>query len=527
MTNPSLPDFIDFLSTPSSFIQPTSTVEIIQTHISVVAMTDQYVYKLKKPVLFDFLDFSTLDKRLFFCEEEIRLNRRLSPELYVGIVPLYASGGRLSFEAQGDLVDYVIQMHRLSDAGMLINQIKLPQFSAITLDRVAAKLRTFYQELLIQAKPNAYGDLEHIRHTIQEIFNGFELAPSKDMNVPVIALLQAYLLGFLNEQSELITSRVQAGRIVEGHGDLRSEHVHIHQGEINIYDCLEFDKKLRTVDWLNDIAFLLMDLDYRKRHDLAQRLETALLSSLETEDVSALLTFYKTYRACVRAKVNALKASEEEVPLPVRENCQKKAYQYYQLALRYALLGSQPTVVVCMGGVASGKSTLARTLASWLNLAHLNSDVIRKKQAGLAQYTRLDDTHRAELYTAETTERVYTAMIQLAHQETQARGAAILDATYRNVEHLQALRDYCQQNELRMLVVHTVAPEEVVRQRLKERESEKTVSDMRISDYDPNTFGVNYEVSSVTPLVTQVSTASSVEVVLSDTVIPWLRQQHS
>jgi hypothetical protein len=525
MTYPSLLDCINFLSTPSSFAQPTTSVEIIQTHISVVAMTNLYVYKLKKPVLFDFLDFSTLEKRLYFCEEEVRLNRRLSPELYVALLPLYAEEDQLSFEPGGKLVDYVIQMHRLPNEGMLINQIKNPDFSLDTLDRVAAKLLTFYQNLLENSEPNSFGDANHLRHTIEEIFHGFELPSSPEISASVTALLQECLLDFLDAHKELIKKRVQTGRIVEGHGDLRSEHIHIHNGEINIYDCLEFDKKLRSVDWLNDVAFLLMDLDYRHRHDLTQRLEATWLNALETEDVSSLLTFYKTYRACVRAKVNALKLSEEEVPLAVREESQRKAYRYYQLALRYALLGSQPTVVVCMGGVGSGKSTLAHTLASWLNLTHLNSDVIRKQQAGLSPFIRLEGTHRTELYNAETTERVYTTMIKLADQETQARGAVVLDATYRNAEHLQSLNDYCQQNALRLLVLHTTAPEEIVRQRLKARESELAVSDMRISDYDPASFGIKYDTSKVVSRVAHVSTEASVEVLVLDTVMPWLRQQ--
>lgn len=525
MNLPTLPDSIAFLKNPASFPVPTRSVEIIQTHISVVAMTDTYVYKLKKPVLFNFLDFSTLEKRLHFCEEEIRLNRRLSPDLYVGLIPLYAEAGQLSFEPGGELVDYVIQMRRLADEGMLINLIKRPDFSPITLDRVAATLLAFYQDLLKNQEPQTYGDVKQLRQTVEEIFQGFQLPPSPELSAPITRLLQEYLFDFLEKHADLITKRVQTGRIVEGHGDLRSEHVHIQNGEINIYDCLEFDKKLRTVDWLNDVAFLLMDLDYRQRQDLAQRLETSLLLKLETEDVSPLLNFYKTYRACVRAKVNALKLAEEEVPLSVREASKRKAYRYYQLALRYALLGSTPTVVVCMGGVASGKSTLARTLASWLNITHLNSDVIRKQQAGLSLYTRLDDAHRPALYTPEATEKLYADMTLRAHQETQQRGAVILDATYRNEEHLRSLHDYCEQNELKLLVLHTTAPEEVVRQRLKQRESENTVSDMRISDYDPTTFGVHYEVSKITSKVAHLSTEVSVEALLVESVIPWLRQQ--
>ncbi|TDB60399.1 bifunctional aminoglycoside phosphotransferase/ATP-binding protein [Arundinibacter roseus] len=525
MNDPSLSDRIDFLTNPSSFSEPTATVEIRQTHISVVALTDRYVYKLKKPVLFDFLDFSTLEKRLYYCEEEIRLNRRLSPQLYVGLLPLYFANGQLSFEPGGRLVDYVIQMHRLPEEGMLVHQIRQDDFPLHRLDNIAARLLDFYQTQLSKPELTPYGNHSHIRHTIEDVFHGFELRPTPAQSAPIPQVIKKYLFDFLDQHAILFAQREQQHRIVEGHGDLRTEHIHTTWAEeINVYDCLEFDKKLRTVDWLNDVAFLLMDLDYRHRNDLSRRLETTWLSALETEPVTNLLTFYKTYRACVRAKINGLTSVEEEVPAAKREESRQKAYGYYQLALRYAVLGAGPTVLLCMGGVASGKSTLAARLAQWFNCQHLNSDQIRKQQAGLDPLTRLPDHLRAKLYTPENTQHVYEALWQQARQQIDKQGLVVLDATFRQQEYLQTLVANCHTHGICLLILHTTAPEAVVLTRLKKRETEPGVSDMRLSDYSPEIFQVGYEPDSLAPQVLTVSTERPPEDLLLQTVLPWFRE---
>ncbi|MBU1821715.1 MAG: AAA family ATPase, partial [Bacteroidetes bacterium] len=398
-------------------------------------------------------------------------------------------------------------------------------FQPEVLDRVAQKLLRFYNELLANAGKNPYGNSENIRHTLEEITHGFDLLPTYGLPKWSEKILKEYLFGFLDDNAELLERRVQQGRIGEGHGDLRSEHIHITGQEVNMYDCLEFDEKLRTLDWLNDIAFLLMDLDYRHRHDLALHLEKTWLSALENEDVSTLLTFYKTYRACVRGKVNGLKSAETEVPPSIREESRQKALSYYQLALRYAQLGSKPTILLCMGGVASGKSTLAKELAACFNLTHLNSDLVRKQQAGLDPYTRLHDSERTKLYSQERTERVYESMLIEARQEIQKNGAVVLDATYRHEAQFARLADYCTSNEYRLLTIHTTAPADVVIQRLKNRDTEPSVSDMRLSDYHTGTFEPDFDPAGIAPVVLTVVTDTPVEVLVRDQVLPWIRNQ--
>ncbi|GAA4413952.1 bifunctional aminoglycoside phosphotransferase/ATP-binding protein [Nibrella viscosa] len=524
MTAPTLSDYIEFLARPGSYADPTTAVEIRQTHISVVAIADTYVYKLKKPVRFDFLNFSTPKRRLHFCKEEIRLNRRLSPSLYVDLLPVYFYQGRLQFYPEGRVVNYVIQMHRLSEEGLLVNQIRRPAFSLTVLDRVAATLIRFYRQSKATLGMRSYGSVRQVRRLARAVTPGTGELEQVGMPASTAYSLFQYLSGFPDSESERFLHRMATRRIVEGHGDLRCEHIHIEGSAVNIYDCLEFDRKLRCLDWLNDIAFLLMDLEYRRCRHLAGYLETKLLNALETEDVGALLTFYKTYRACVRGKVNRLKAAETEVPEPEREASRQKARRYYQLALRYSLLGSAPTVVVCLGSVASGKSTLAAALASWLGVAHLSSDRLRKQQAGVEPLTRLPDPERAQLYTPAMTDQVYNRLTGQALQEVKLAGAAMVDATYREPRHLQALRDQCRQEGIRLLVIQTQASEALILQRLRSREGQATVSDLRLSDYAPETFHLSYAVADLADTVLPVDTGEPVDQLIERRVFPWFRE---
>lgn len=519
---PLLTDLIQFLANPNSYSEAT-TVTLIQTHISVVALTDRFVYKLKKPVRFDFLDFSSLEQRLFYCREEIQLNGRLSADLYLGILPIHYNGQSLSFNPDGPIVDYLIQMRRLTDEGLLINQIRLPHFPLHCLDRLAHRLITFYQNAPPQTAP--FGTAATVLATVKEVTNALPITDEQSLHSLTTRWIKYYLFAFPQIYGKVFDQRIRAGKIVEGHGDLRSEHIHIEKDMVTIYDCIEFSQKLRCVDWLDDIAFLLMDLDYRHTHNIAERLESNLLTALEREDVQPLLTFYKTYRACVRGKVNRLKAAEPEVEPLGQTESQRKAERYDQLALRYTLLGSKPTVVVCMGGVATGKSTLADALSQLVGLTTISSDVVRKHLFGLDPLTRLPDNSRSALYSASVTERVYQELNKLAAAAINRDGAVVLDATFRQERHLRSLQNYCRKNRVRLLVIQTTTPSELIVQRLRMRETVPTQSDMRLSDYQSALFEPLYAVETVVESMLTVDTRASIPDILERTLFPWLSRQ--
>ncbi len=522
---PQLTDLIQFLSNPSSYRDSVREVSILQTHISVVAITERFVYKLKKDVKFNFLDFSTLPQRLFYCQEEVRLNQRLSTDLYLGILPIYWDGQTLSFNANGTLVEYVIQMRRLSDKNLLINQIKDPDFPLSRIDLLTHRLITFYQNTPSTPDIAHFATVDVIQTTIQEITADFDNYTGQTLTPLAAQWIPSYLFRFIDSHRSLFEKRVQAGKIIEGHGDLRSEHIHIENDIVTIYDCIEFSQRLRCLDWLNDLAFLLMDLDYRHCHPIAMKIQSKLLSVLEKDDLTPLLNFYKTYRACVRGKVDTLKSKESEISPTVRQESQQKALHYFQLAFRYAVLDSQPTILVCMGSVATGKSTLAKALANEFGLSVLSSDVIRKQRAGIDLFERLPDAERSQLYDKKATEEVYHELINQGVTEVNRSGAVILDATYRNKDYLDHLQLVCRKNTIRLLVIQTIAPIEVVQERLKKRETEPSVSDLRSSDYVPERFEIAYAIEKCVESALKIDTRHEMSAIINQDIIPWLIRQ--
>lgn len=516
---PSVVDLITFLSDKTSYDPPTDKVSILQTHISVVSLTSQFVYKLKKSVLFDFLDFSTLEKRLFYCQEEVRLNQRLSPDLYLGILPIYWDGKKLSFQAEGEVVEYVIKMRRLSDEHLLINRLKLPDFPMSQMDLLANRLLTFYQNTPTSPEISAYASIESIKTTMLEITSDFPDSTGQTLSPLAARWIKTALFQFIESNKSLLEARIQLGKIIEGHGDLRSEHVHIEHNMVTVYDCIEFSQRLRCLDWLNDLAFLLMDLEYRHCYPQAVYLQHKLLAVLEKDDVSWLLNFYKIYRACVRGKVDTIKFREPEVSPEVRLESQQKAARYFQLAFRYAVLGSVPTMIVCMGGGATGKSTLATALANEFGLSVLSSDVLRKQRAGIDLYKRLPDAERVHLYEPQVTDGVYQELADKGLAEIDKFGAVILDATYRNKVYLKQLQEICQQKGVRLVVIQTMATEKTIRERLKKREAEPTISDLRNSDYVSTRFEIEYSIEDYVEFFIKVDTDRANDTLINDAVI--------
>ncbi|MCU0444880.1 MAG: AAA family ATPase [Microscillaceae bacterium] len=505
-TSPRLEDLLDFLANPLSYPVPPEAVDIIQTHISVVALAGDFAYKLKKSIDLGFLDFSSLAQRKFYCEEEIRLNQRLSQGVYLAVLPIYWNDQHLSFQhlPASQVVDYVVKMRRLTEESFLVNLIQKPDFEAFRLNHLTKKLKDFYQKNLYTVKSQAIDDL--MGQNVAENFTQMRDSVHKTIPSWVYHILQKYQTDFLTHNAYRFAQRHQQGKIIEGHGDLRSEHIHLLDNQANIYDCIEFSERLRYLDWLNDVAFLTMDLAYRKRYDLVKYLKINLIDSIESEPVDDLLNFYESYRACVRGKVDSFKALEAEIPPEIRAFNSQKAQEYFYLALRYAVLGRNPTLIIVLGGVATGKTTVAANVAKYLNIKHFNSDTLRKQIHNLPLYHRLPDIARGQLYTPQANQMVYEELNRQALQTLDKEGFAVVDATFRNQVFLQNLIDICEKKQIQVLLIQTLASEQTVVARLQQREYEQVVSDMRLSDYQAQEFTLQYAAREMTKNYFEINT---------------------
>jgi aminoglycoside phosphotransferase family enzyme len=321
---PSLAEKVAVLMRPDSYPSPDGRVEALETHMSWVFLTDRHAYKLKKPVRFDFLDFSTLEAREWDCREEVRLNRRLAPKTYLGVVPLTMSGrDHLRLGGKGTVVDWLVKMRRLPSALMLDTVIKAGQADAAVVSKVAALLSRFYAGLApVPMSPSDY--IERFEREIDE--HRRELAipdyGMPDELVSSIALAQA---NFLQGSAGLLRERINGHRIVEGHGDLRPEHVFVGSPPV-VIDCLEFNKQFRIVDPADELAFLWMECAFLGAPAVGGGIWRGYAEATGDAVPGALLSFYRSHRACLRAKLSLWHLKDHDVREPGKWRSRAKKY---------------------------------------------------------------------------------------------------------------------------------------------------------------------------------------------------------
>ncbi len=485
-------ELLAFISQPASYPHRPETVDIVQTHASYVALAGSLVFKIKKPVNFGFLDFSTLAKRKHFAEEEVRLNRRLCTRIYEGVIPIYRRGGVLGFEdvdedeenGSGDIVEYAVKMRRL-ESGHFLQELLAERAEPSLLDPVIDTLTGFYNERVVRPEVTEWGRPDRLRISTDENFDQTETYVPEIIAAPAFEAIRRFTDGFYEVNRDLLERRCREGRILDCHGDLHTEHIHISSEGVCVYDCIEFSERLRYIDVANDVAFLAMDLDYIDHPHLARYVVEQIAEQMDDVDFLRLADFYKCYRAYVRGKVEALTSSEHEVPEEKRDIGRTRARRYFQLALRYAVIGSAPVVLVVMGGVGTGKSTQAAAVSDLIGVGVVSSDRVRKQIADVPLFERGDDETRERLYSDAMTERTYAAMQKNAVENARKGYPTILDATFSSAPQRRRIQDEMRNCGIPVRFVELQAAEASVRDRLSQRtDSREAISDARSDDYD-------------------------------------------
>jgi len=329
---PSLAEKVAILMRPNSYSGPVCRVEAMETHMSWVFLTDRHAYKLKKPVRFDFLDFSTLEARERDCREEVRLNRRLAPKTYLGVVPLTMSGrGQLRLGGKGTIVDWLVKMRRLPSALMLDRVIVAGEADAAVVSKVASLLSRFYAGLApVALSPSGY--VQRFEGEIDE--HRCELAmPDYGMPGELVSAITLAQANFLRTDGELLRERIRGHRIVEGHGDLRPEHVSIGDPPV-VIDCLEFNKQFRILDPAEELSFLWMECAFLGAPGVGEGIWRGYAGATSDPAPSELLSFYRSHRACLRAKLSLWHLKDHDVREPGK--WKSRARKYLDLADRSA-----------------------------------------------------------------------------------------------------------------------------------------------------------------------------------------------
>lgn len=451
-------------------------VELLQTQMSFVLLTDKFAYKIRKPVNLGYVDYSTLEKRKLFSEKELTLNRRLCPGAYIGLVPVVRNKkGRIQLDGEGETVDYAVKMKRLPMAGMMDY---LLQTDGVTIDMVAAvarKMVEFHAGAATGGDINRFGSLDTIRGNIEENFEQSRPYIDRALSQRQFDALKIYFDRFLEDHAGVLEGRVAGDHIRDCHGDLHSAHVNFNGDAICVYDCIEFNDRFRYGDTASEIAFLAMDLDRHGRSDLRQVFVREYVRVSGDRRLYDLLKFYQAYRAHIRAKVACFKLDDPFVSAEEKTEELEKARGYFDLATAYSL--PRPQLLITTGVTGCGKSSLAAALTRHLGLRHISSDVIRKTMAGLSPETPAVAPFGQGLYTPENTRRTYIAMLHETGKVIAGGESAILDATFlRHDDRAAALR-LAEQYNAEAMIIECRATEAEINARLERRQTEVGASD--------------------------------------------------
>jgi aminoglycoside phosphotransferase family enzyme/predicted kinase len=442
-------------------------IEMKQTHISVLLLGRNRVVKLKKPVDFGFLDYTTLNKRLDACENEVRLNRRLCSDTYIGIGGVIDIDGRIGFSGRtGKIVDYCVWMKRLPEDRMLDQMVANNTVSEKVIDRVAARLCEFHSSALRGPDVAKWGSLEEIRHNWEENFIQTRPFIGRTISEPAYNDIRLWVNEEIEAKADLLDRRTHEGWIVDGHGDARCESVCVMDEAVCIYDCIEFNDRFRCGDVASEAAFLAMDLDARGRPDLGYYFSETYQLRSGDEGFFALLPFYKCYRAYVRGKVLSFRLNETEFSEKEREDAATRAGNFFDQARRYASRLRKPTLITVRGLSGSGKTTVARAIAGELGLREISSDAARHSIFGDAKKPA---AYGEGAYTTEANRLTYRKLIDAASESLKAGRSVIIDATFREAEYLAAARAMAAQSGAQWRLIECRLPQDLARSRIAER----------------------------------------------------------
>lgn len=486
MTHPHL---VETMIRPEFYPHRPDHVELIQTHISYIFIAGEYVFKVKKSLDFGFLDFTTLEKRKFYCHEELRLNRRLAPKIYLDVVPISEDArGKLILANEGRIVEYAVKMITLPREKMLKTLFQKGKVDHSIMDAVAGKLVDFHRHAATGGAVDEIGSIDTIRRNHDENFEETETFVNITIPQHQYNFIQSYAHNFIKNQSALLNKRVSNHRIREGHGDLHLEHICIMEPEspeeaiegpvgisierIIIFDCIEFNERFRYDDVAAEVAFLAMDLDFNGYPDYADTFVHAYIRHSGDSEIGKLLNFYKCYYAYVRGKVVGFKIHEDTVGHNEQEEAARIAARYFELAYTYAARLEKPTLILMAGLTGTGKSVRAKRIADYIGADIIVTDILRKEILNIAPTERRHEEFGKGIYSEEITGKTYERAHKRAAEKLRSGKSVLIDASYKSRMDRQQAMEAASSSGADFFIIECVCPEDIVRKRL----------DLRLSD---------------------------------------------
>lgn len=482
------PPLIAAMLNPLWYDHTVASCSLIETHISWVILAGDYAYKVKKPVDLGFLDFSTLDKRRFYCEEEIRLNQRLAPMIYLEVVPISGSVGGPVLKGAGEVIEYAVKMVQFPQEAQLDRMLDAGRLMPRHMDAFARLIADFHQRTLVADNENPYGEPEHIWQPVAENFSQIRDRIHRDAPLAALAGLEQWSSSSFADLLPLLKQRKREGFIRECHGDMHLRNLAWVDEAPIAFDGIEFNAGLRWIDTMSEVAFLVMDLQGRGDSGLAQRFINSYLERCGDYAGLGLMPFYLVYRALVRAKVAAIRLVQPDMEDNVREAVELEFDHY--LALAEAYTGCRtPLLILTRGLSGSGKTTLTLPLVELLPAIRIRSDVERKRLFGLEAEEDGGAAPAEGIYSAEATEKTYRHLLKLAEAMLGAGYSVIVDATFLKRSQREPFRRIAQLKSVPMVILDLAAPSEVLRQRLRQRKGDASDADLAVLEHQLADFG--------------------------------------
>jgi len=473
---------INAMMQPDFYPHPVSRIQMLQTHISWVFLTGQYAYKLKKPLDLGFLDFTSLEKRRFFCEQELCLNQRLAAAIYLEVLPISRTDSAYQLGNTDNIQDYCLKMLQFSQDDLLDQRLDSGSFDPVWMDVLAENIATFHVTAETSQEIQAFGDAHFLREHITANLHVAKEHGGTLIEGSQLQAIRQFSETFIHKHAKKFTVRQREGRIRDGHGDLHLKNMALFQGRPMVFDCIEFNDEYRMIDTMSDVAFLVMDCDARARSDLGFRFLSRYLEFSGDYDGLALLPLYLSYRAGVRGKVACLLSDGQKIDTGEKSRQPAEATRYFNLAESYTL-SSQPRLFAIGGLSGSGKSRLALLGCGIERAVIIRSDATRK---------RIACKHKQHnLYGAEMNTRTYQAMFAAAKTVLAAGFSVILDATFLRREDRAHIRCIATSAHVERRIFWLDVNEPALRRHIRRRmqtgkdvsDADLHVLDMQLADY--------------------------------------------
>lgn len=470
---------IQRLMLPASFDHAVQNIRLLETHISWVILTGQYAYKIKKPVDLGFLDFSTLEKRRFYCAEEIRLNRRLADDYYLGVVPVTGTREQPRWGGSGRAIEYAVKMREFPQDAQLDRVLARGQLAPRYMDAFAHLIADFHERAAVADTSGNYGAAKHIRRPLAGNFSQLGALVSDADLLKALDKLRHWSQKEFAAMEALFRQRKALGFVRECHGDMHLRNMAWIDNRPLIFDCIEFNPELRWIDVISEIAFLVMDLRHRRQAQLAWRFLNAYLEHSGDYAGMQVLPFYLTYRAMVRAKVAAIRASQDGISTKEKNKAEQALRAYLLLAEQCSQHG-QPMLLITRGLSASGKSTLSSLLQEKLGAIRIRSDVERKRLFGVPGAEPAKTAFGEGIYSDKASKKTYARLVHLAETILASGFPVIVDAAFLKAEQRQPFRLLAARKRLPYVILQLKVPQDTLRKRIQSRQDDVSDADLKI-----------------------------------------------